>query len=419
MPGNARPLMYATIAWPMHLTSLSLTNFRNFVRLESEFSPGITLLVGSNAQGKTSLLEAIHYLTGAANQHTRNDRNLVNFLALQEQQPFARLAAEIQRADRMQRIEIRIRLDYGSNLRELRARKQVLLNGVNKRLRDLTGVFNAVLFVPQDLRVLEGPPSERRRYLDGALSQADPTYAHELTEYGKVLAQRNALLKQIPDARPPSDQLEFWDKQLVDLAANLVRSRALALLELQDLAAPLHKSLTRGEEALRIEYSPSIGNRAARDGQLSMSLDDGPDWATIQHAEIRKHILSALERSRQEEIARGMTLSGPHRDDFAFLANGVDLRTYGSRGQNRTAILAAKLAEVEWLKQRSGAWPVLLLDEVLSELDVERRQALLACVVKVQQAMITTTDLSMFDPDLLDQVTTWRVASGSLTPMPN
>jgi DNA replication and repair protein RecF len=401
----------------MRLTNLSLSNFRNFVRLETEFPPGVTLLVGSNAQGKTSLLESIHYLTGAANPHTRNDRNLVNFLALQEQQPFARLAAEVHRDDRLQRIEIRILIDNGSSPGELRARKQVLLNGVKKRVRDLSGVFNAVLFVPQDLRVLEGPPSERRRYLDVALSQADPVYAQNTGKYAKVLTQRNALLKQIPESHSISDQLEFWDKQLVDLAADLVRSRALALRELQDLASPVHQDLTRGEETLRIEYSPAIGGTSPRDGQLPMSLNDVSDWATVQRAEIRKRILSALERSRQEEIARGMTLSGPHRDDFAFLANGVDLRTYGSRGQNRTAILAAKLAEVDWLKQRSGAWPVLLLDEVLSELDVERREALLACVVKVQQALITTTDLAMFKQELLGQVAIWRVASGSLTPL--
>lgn len=401
----------------MRLTSLSLTNFRNFVRLESEFPPGVTLLVGSNAQGKSSLLESIHFLTGGTNPHTRNDRNLVNFLALREQQPFARLAAEVQRGDRLQRIEIRILLDNASTSGESRVRKQVLLNDVKKRVRDLSGVFNAVLFVPQDLRVLEGPPGERRRYLDGVISQADPSYARDLVEYAKVLAQRNALLKQIPEGRLNSEQLDFWDEQLVDLAANLVRSRALALRELQDLAAPLHKSLTGGEETLRIEYVPAIGLGGPRDKQLSLSLDNSLDWATIQHAEIRERMLAALERSRQEEFARGMTLSGPHRDDFNFTANGIDLRTYGSRGQNRTAILSAKLAEVEWLKQRSGAWPVLLLDEVLSELDVARRDALMACVAKVQQALVTTTDLAMFNQELLSQVAMWRVVSGSLTPM--
>jgi DNA replication and repair protein RecF len=401
----------------MRLARLSLTNFRNFLRLESEYSPGATLLVGSNAQGKTSLLEAVQLLTGASNPLSRNDRNLINFLALREQQPFARIAAEVEIGDRSQHLEIRVLLDNGPSTREGRARKQVLLNGVKKRVRDLSGVFNAVLFVPQDLRVLEGPPSERRRYLDNAISQADPLYANTLAEYSKVVTQRNALLKQIQESRAKNDELDFWDTQLVDHGANLLRARALALRELQDLAIPFHQRLTRGEEALRIEYSPSIGDGEQNNGQLSMSLEDAPEWATIQRDEIRDRLRSALQHSRREEIARGMTLSGPHRDDFGFRSNGVDLRTYGSRGQNRTAILAAKLAEVEWLKQRRGEWPVLLLDEVLSELDLDRRDALLDCVTKVQQALITSTDLSMFNQDLLSQITVWRVQSGTLVPM--
>lgn len=399
----------------MRLKSLSLTNFRNFLRLESEYPPGATLLVGSNAQGKTSLLEAVQLLTGASNPLSRNDRNLINFLALREQLPFARVAAEVEAGDREQRLEIRILLDNGSSTKDGRARKQVLVNGVKKRLRDLSGIFNAVLFVPQDLRVLEGSPSERRRYIDGAICQADPVYAKTLVEYSKVVKQRNALLKQIQEARAKNDELAFWDAQLVDLAANLIRYRALALRELQDLAIPFHHNLTHGAEALRIEYAPAISDADQNHGQLSMSLDDPPDWATTRRAEIRERLQSALEHTRREEIARGMTLSGPHRDDFTFLANGVDLRTYGSRGQNRTAILAAKLAEVEWLKQRSGEWPVLLLDEVLAELDLERRDALLDCVTKVQQALITSTDLSMFNQDLLGQLTIWRVDSGTLT----
>jgi DNA replication and repair protein RecF len=385
------------------------------VRLEKAFPPGVTLLVGSNAQGKTNLLEAIHYLTGAANPHTGSDRNLINFLALEEKQPFARLAAEVQSTARKQRIEIRILLENGMQPGEPRARKQVLLNGIKKRVRDLLGIFNCVLFVPQDLRVLEGPPSERRRYIDRALSQADPSYSHNLGEYAKVLAQRNALLKQLNGAPPAEDQLSFWDKKIVELAADLIRARALALRELQDFASPFHDDLAGGDETLRIEYSPAVSIAGPKGGQLAMDLAGNPEWETMRRAEIRDRLQAALERSRQEEIARGMTLTGPHRDDFTFLCNGVDLRLYGSRGQNRTAILAAKLAEVEWLKARSGEWPVLLLDEVLSELDTERREALLACVTKVQQALVTTTDLAMFGSDFLGQVETWRVASGTLT----
>jgi DNA replication and repair protein RecF len=401
----------------MRLASLSLTNFRNFLRLESEYPPGATLLVGSNAQGKTSLLEAVHLLTGASNPHLGNDRTLINFLAQREPQPFARIAAEAEIGGRTQHLEIRILLDNGSSARERRARKQVLLNGVKKRVRDLSGIFNAVLFVPQDLRVLEGPPRERRRYLDGAISQADSVYANSLAEYSKVLTQRNALLKQMQESRAGSEELEFWDSQLIEHAATLLRSRALALRELQDLAIPFHRNLTNGEETLRIDYAPAMGDSNRRNGQLSMPLDDPPEWETLPREEIVHRLQSALQHSRREEIARGMTLTGPHRDDFAFLTNGVDLRTYGSRGQNRTAILAAKLAEVEWLKQRSGEWPVLLLDEVLSELDLKRRDALLDCVTKVQQTLITTTDLSMFNQDLLDHFTIWRVRSGTLSPM--
>ena len=399
----------------MRLTNLSLSNFRNFVRLESEFSPGVTLVVGDNAQGKTSLLEAIHFLTGATNPHTRNDRNLINFLALHEPQPFARLAAEVAQVDRKHRIEIRILLEPGSNKGEPRSKKQVLLNGVKKRLRDLFGVFNAVLFLPQDLRILEGPPSERRRYLDNVLSQADPGYARSLSEYSRVITQRNALLKQSTNNSVNEKQFEFWDDQLVKLGAQPVHQRALTLIEIQNIAAPYHHDLTRGEETLRMEYMPALSPGDLQNGQMGLGLEDTPEWVVVSQAEIRQYLLAALERRRGEEIARGMTLSGPHRDDLSFTANGVDLRLYGSRGQNRTAILAAKLAEVDWLKQRTGEWPVLLLDEVLAELDAARREALLSCLMKVQQALVTTADVEMFDSAYLPQVTTWRVSSGTLS----
>jgi DNA replication and repair protein RecF len=399
----------------MRLNSLSLTNFRNFVRLECEFSPGVTLVVGDNAQGKTSLLEAIHFLTGASNPHTRIDRHLINFLALREQQPFARIVAEVVHADRKQRIEIRIIIEQGPNRGEMRSKKQILINGVKKRLRDLFGTFNAVLFLPQDLSILEGPPSERRRYLDNVLSQADPSYAQSLSEYSRVITQRNALLKQLIDNRASGKQLEFWDDQLGNLGAYLVHQRALTLLELQALAYPYHHDLTQGEETLRMEYLPALVHKDQQKGQPELPLEGPIIWATVSQKEIRQHLMTTLARSRSEEIARGMTLYGPHRDDLSFTANGVDLRSYGSRGQNRTAILAAKLAEVDWLKQHSGEWPVLLLDEVLAELDATRREALLSCLSKVQQAMVTTADVEMFHPGFLPQVIIWRVSSGTLT----
>nr|NIM67827.1 AAA family ATPase [Armatimonadota bacterium] len=196
----------------MRLNHLSLTNFRNFVRLETELAEGLTLVVGANAQGKTSLLESIYYLTGARSPHAANDRQLINFLGLQEASPFSRVMGEVSRGDRLHRIEIRILLEAAGPMGEKRTRKEIHINGLKRRVRDLAGGFNAVMFLPQDLRILEGSPGERRRYLDATISQADPLYAESLAEYAKVLSQRNALLKQLQEENGDEGQLTFWDE---------------------------------------------------------------------------------------------------------------------------------------------------------------------------------------------------------------
>src|SRR3990170_2954716 len=373
----------ATMRAPMRLTHLSLTNFRNFVRLETDWPPGPTLLVGANAQGKTSLLEAVYYLSGAASPHASSDRQLINFLALQEPAPFARIVAELRQGDLPQRIEIRIVEEAGGPGEGPRLRKEILVNGVRRPARQLAGTFNAVLFQPRDLQVVEGSPGARRRFLDEALSQADPAYGEAISHYAKVLSNRNALLRQIQEAgsSPGGDQIAFWDEQLADLAATLMRSRALALRELEHLAQPIHSDLTRGVESLR------------------------------------QGILAVLRDSYPDEIARGLTLIGPHRDDFRIRASGIDLTTYGSRGQDRTAILALKLAEIEWMRQRTGQWPVLLLDEVLAELDAERRLSLLARVHSAEQAILTSADLAMFAEDFRRKTTIWEISGGALRPL--
>jgi DNA replication and repair protein RecF len=184
---------------PMQISHLSLTNFRNFIRLETDFPTGPTILVGQNAQGKTSLLEALFYLSGATSPHASSDRQLINFLALKEKPPFSRLVAEITKGERLHRYEIRIVLEPTSANRDLRIKKEILINGIKRRARDLAGGFNTVLFLPQDMRVVEGPPGERRKFINNALSQSDPTYSAALLEYGKVLSQRNALLKNLQE----------------------------------------------------------------------------------------------------------------------------------------------------------------------------------------------------------------------------
>jgi DNA replication and repair protein RecF len=406
----------------MRLSHLSLTNFRNFVRLETDLPQGPTLLVGANAQGKTSLLEAVYYLASGASPHAASDRQLVNFLALREPAPFARIVGEVQRQGGLQRVEIRLIQRPTPLPEEPHLHKEILVNGLKRRMRDLAGTFNAVLFLPQDLRVIEGSPGERRRYLDAALSQADVVYAEAVWGYARVLTQRNALLKQLQD-RPrarnggeEASQLTYWDQQLADLGATLIRGRALALQELERLAAPIHHRLTDEAETLRLDYLPSCDLRPQPQGQLGLPLAAPLYRVGIAHAEIRETILSALERLRDEEIARGVTLTGPHRDEFRLQANGIDLGLYGSRGQTRTAMLALKLAEVDWMRERTGEWPVLLLDEVLAELDVERRQALLARVHAADQAILTSADPGMFGDEFRQRATVWRVEAGTVRP---
>ncbi|HET7011511.1 MAG TPA: DNA replication and repair protein RecF [Anaerolineales bacterium] len=399
----------------MLLAHLSLSNFRNFIRLESALPAGTTLVLGANAQGKTSLLEAIHYLVAADSPHAAQDRQLINFLALAESTPVARLVGEVHRADRILRVEIRLVLEK-TNGEEPRLRKDVLLNGVRRRVGDLAGVFNAVLFLPEDLQVLEGPPAERRRYLDLALSQADPQYAASLAEYGRVITQRNALLKQLSDQAANGDQLEFWDRQAAEAGASLFRGRALAVRELETLAAPVHAELTRGAESLRLEYLPALPAAVPGDGQLGLPLAETTDWTGLSHAAWRDRLSTALARMRPDDVLRGSTLVGPHRDELRLLSNGIDLRPYGSRGQNRTAMISLKLAEVEWLRQRTGEWPVLLLDEVLAELDQDRRRDLLARVSQSQQALLTSTDESLFDEEFRRRSTIWRIRAGQLEP---
>jgi DNA replication and repair protein RecF len=374
------------------------------------------LLVGANAQGKTSLLEAIHFLTGGSSPHTTSDRQLINFLALDDPLPFTRIAAELKQGERLQQVELRVLQEMNDHDASPRIRKEVKINGVKRRIGDLAGVFTAVMFLPQDLRVVEGPPVERRKFLDHALSQGDPVYANTLLEFNKVLPQRNALLKQLQERPSGMDELAFWDDQLCEAGAALIRARALALTELERLSAPIHRALTRGHESLRLQYQPSYDPLRTSDAQIAMPLDTPVDRTGVGQDAIRSGMRSALKRMRADELGRGVTLLGPHRDDFGFVVDGIDLRLYGSRGQNRTAILSTQLAAVDWLTDRTGESPLLLLDEMLAELDPQRREDVLARVRSADQAILTAADLEMFPEGFRRDATLWEIRAGSLSP---
>ncbi|NMC14020.1 MAG: DNA replication/repair protein RecF [Chloroflexi bacterium] len=398
----------------MHLTHLSLTNFRNFARLDVDFSQGSHVLVGDNAQGKTSLLEAIYYASTLVSFHADNDRQLINFIASREPLAVGRIVSDFKRGGNSHRLEARIIQESNGSNGSQKVRKEILLDGVKHKLNQVIGRFITVLFIPQMLQIAEGAPEERRRYLNLALSQTEPGYAQILADYHRVLTQRNALLKQLFERAGDEKQLEFWDEKLSYFGARIIHARISAIREIEKLAASIHLELTRSGEVLRLVYQPSYDPMPMADRQYTLPLDVNLDRSGVALEQIETGFREAIIKLRSEEINRGVSTLGPHRDELRFLANGIDLGSYGSRGQVRTLILALKLAEVAWMHQKTGHWPVFLLDEVLAELDMQRRNDLLSHLMACEQAILTTTDLDLFNSNLLEKAKLYRIQNGQI-----
>lgn len=396
----------------MQLKHLSLTHFRNFSRLDIDVPGDMVLIVGSNAQGKTSILEAIYYLATLSSFHAEKSRELINFLEGRKPLAVGRIVADYEKGGSQHKLEVRIIQERTRN-GVVRGRKEVLVDGVKKKSRQALGNFNAVIFLPQMMQTIEGSPSERRRFLDLVISQVSSHYAENLNEYKKVLSQRNALLKQLSEKGGDRSQLDFWDERLVKRGAQIIAERIAAIQELETLAAPIHNELTRTREVLRLSYQPAYDPLPRPQNQMEL-LDAPTDRSGFSSARIESGFREKLVQMRASEVRRGQTTIGPHRDEIRFLANSVDLGTYGSRGQIRTAMMTLKLAEVQWMKQKTGEYPVLLLDEVLAELDEDRRQDLLGHVHNGQQALLTTTDLTMFEPQFVEQAKIWQIEAGKL-----
>ncbi len=380
----------------MRLVHLLLHNFRNYVRLDLDLPLGVTLLVGDNAQGKTNLLEAIYYLATTRSPHAGADRELVNWLAVEDEPlPYARLVGRVVRGANETTIEITLTQQANNGARY---RKRIRLNGVARRAMDLLGELNVVLFLPEDIALVSGSPSRRRRYLDAMLCQIDPAYCRALSRYNQVVTQRNALLRDLRERGGDPAQLAFWDERLVEDGAYLVSRRWGALVALDELAHSVHGELTGRAEQLGLRYVPSV------------AMDGPADTEAVGTA-----FQEQLQTLRGREIPAGMTLVGPHRDEVRFLINGVDAGVYGSRGQQRTVALALKLAEVDLMRHETGEHPVLLLDDVLSELDEHRRRFLMHTLEDgAEQAIITTSDLQTLPGAFLQRCHLWRVHMGRL-----
>jgi DNA replication and repair protein RecF len=400
----------------MHLNHLSLTNYRNFARLDIDMPSGPVLLVGGNGQGKTSLLEAIYFLASFTSYHAVHDRELVNFLAGREPLAVGRIVARFERRGEGHRLEVRIIKETNGINGYSRLRKEVLLDGLKLKVSQAVGQFKSVLFLPQMVEVIEGAPEERRRFLNLAMAQVIPTFSRTMADYTQALSQRNALLKQLQEFGGDAHQLDFWDELLVSKGAALIYDRIRAIQELERIAARNHRELTRGEAILRLSYLPSYDPMPLTPGQFTLPIEDPIDRSGLTVEGIRNGFAQQLKAQRGADIARGVTTIGPHRDELRFLENGIDLGTYGSRGQVRTAMLSLKIAEVTWMEEKTGFSPVLLLDEALAELDPGRRIDLLNRLTNNGQTLLTTTDLDLFSADFVHKSTVWTVSDGRINP---
>ncbi len=396
----------------MIIWQLSLTNFRAFKRLELDFSSNLNIIVGKNAQGKTSVLEAVHLLSLLTSPIARHDKQMIRFLALEDEISVGRLVAVVEKAQKPHHIEVRLIIGGNGNGTS-RLRKEVIIDGSKRKLLDAVGFFNSVIFLPQMTRIIEDGPDERRKYLDRTLSQAFPGYVRALSTYNQGITRRNALLKQIFENEGSRDQLVYWDELIAEHGAVIIHARVNAVRALSKSMHLQYEKLTHGSEQIMLFYLPSIALSKENGEQSVLSLVD-QFTEEISVDEIKEIFLRQLKDKQDEEVRRGVTTLGPHRDEMRFIANNIDLGIYGSRGQIRTAVMALKLAEVYWLTEQTGETPVLLLDETLAELDQQRRQGLLGVLEQNSQSILTTTDLHLFTPAFVDKCRVWGIHEGEI-----
>lgn len=376
----------------MLITSITLQNYRNYQQQRCEFCPGINLFLGDNAQGKTNLIEAIYYLSiGKAYRPVKDEQLILwgkqNFLirgTLESRQ--GSTTAEIQ-----------------YSIGEKKSKTFKLGGLALKKAEELSGSLTSVLFSPDNMSIIKGSPQERRHFLDYDISQISRSYAKNLAVYQRLLAQRNNLLKRLREKRVMSpeknSELELWDFQLAEVGGKIIEKRLQTLAKMNPLTRLMQRKLTGGQENIEIHY---LFNRKTE-------IQGPTDLKAMLHA--------ARDEALEEDLRFGTTQWGPHRDDLLITLNGIHLKQYGSQGQQRTAVLSLKLAELEFFRGESGEYPILLLDDVLSELDESRRQQLLELIQdKAIQCFITATEKSGLDKMDKRQIKYFEVRQGRIIP---
>jgi len=369
----------------LFIEEIELTNYRNYEKTSIEFEDKVNVILGENAQGKTNVMESIYVLAMAKSHRTSNDKDLIRW-----EGEYAKIEGRVQKRNGPLSLQLVI---------SKKGKKAKSNHLEQQKLSQYVGNMNVVMFAPEDLNLVKGSPQVRRRFIDMEIGQVSAVYLHDLSQYQKILQQRNHYLKQL-QTKKQHDQtmLDVLTSQLIQSGAKIVKKRFEFLALLQKWAEPIHHGISRGLETLRIEYKPSI--EVLETADLSKMVDVYDE---------------KFAKIREREVERGVTLAGPHRDDLTFFVNGKDVQTFGSQGQQRTTALSLKLAEIELIHSEIGEYPILLLDDVLSELDDFRQSHLLNTIQGKVQTFVTTTSVEGINHETLMQAATYTVSAGSIT----
>jgi len=365
----------------MYIKSLELANFRNYKKANIELNPGLNIFVGENAQGKTNLAEAIYYLGNLRSYRASKDKELIYW---GENRAYIKAKAQKKTGESL--IEYVISSENKKALR---------INGVNiSKISEALGCVYTVIFSPEDLRLVKEGPAQRRRFIDIELNQIKPRYHHALVQYTRVLTERNNILKSIGRSPSLKTMAEVYGEQMAEYGSFIIKERQEFIKKLALISKLMHRKITEGKEELDIAYKSSVGEESDRES-------------------IKKILLNYYTNCIDQDIMRGYTQKGPHRDDLSIKINGIDVRTYGSQGQQRTAALSLKLSEIEIIKSESGEYPILLLDDVLSELDLSRQKYLLESL-KQLQTVLTCTNLNEIGQVYFDNKSVFNVRCGQI-----
>lgn len=358
----------------MIIKSIELQNFRNYSDLNMEFHPEKNILYGDNAQGKTNILEALYYCGMTKSHKGSKEKEIIK---INENEAHLRMI--IEKKGVLRRIDMHLKRNKS---------KGVAIDGIPiRKSTELFGLTNIVFFSPEDLGIIKHGPGERRRFIDVELCQLDKVYLHDLGKYNQIVNQRNNLLKQLSSNRQLIDTLDIWDEQLIDYGTKVIKRRQNHIEKLNEIITPIHEKLSGGREHLFLEY------------EFNVKWEEFPD---------------KLVKNRERDLYQKITTVGPHRDDILFCVNDIDIRKFGSQGQQRTSALSLKLAEIELIKQSVGESPILLLDDVLSELDRNRQNHLLDSIKDIQ-TIITCTGLEEFVKERLHINQVYKVVNGVVT----